>query len=72
MAKLPSPVAGSVTIMTWSDGDQTDTRIVTDLYHVFDISSSSRHVWKLFVTDVLDSKAGMIIKYHRTHCSFSQ
>lgn len=56
-AKLPSPIAGTVTIMTWSDGDHTDTKIVTDLYHVVEIGSASRHIWKLYVTDVLDSRA---------------
>ena len=66
-AKLPSPIAGTVTIMTWSDGDHTDTKIVTDLYHVVEIGSASRHIWKLYVTDVLDSRAGMTFNYHRLH-----
>ena len=59
MAKLPSPVAGAVTIMTWSDGEQVDTQIVTDLYHVSEDGPSTNHLWKLYVTDVLDSKAGI-------------
>ena len=60
-ARLPGPIAGSVTVTTWRSGesDQVDTRILTDLYHVGeDSSASSNHVWKIYVTDVLDTWAG--------------
>lgn len=57
-ARLSSPVAGSVTAMSWSSGDRVDTRILTDLYHVSGDGVASNHVWKLYVTDVLDTKQG--------------
>lgn len=57
-AQLSSPVAGSVTVMSWSVGDVVDTRILTDLYHVTGDGIASNHVWKLLVTDVLDTKQG--------------
>jgi hypothetical protein len=57
-ANLPSPAAGSVTIMSWSVEDQVDVRLVTDLYHVAGDGTASNHIWKLYVTDVLDTKAG--------------
>jgi len=45
--------------MSWSIGDEIDTRTLTDLYHVATDGTASNHVWKLFVTDVLDTKAGI-------------
>lgn len=59
-ARLSTPIAGSVTVMSWSIGDEIDTRTLTDLYHVATDGTASNHVWKLFVTDVLDTKAGII------------
>lgn len=44
--------------MSWSVGDVVDTRILTDLYHVTGDGIASNHVWKLLVTDVLDTKQG--------------
>lgn len=58
VAKLSTPVAGSVTVMSWSVHEDVDTRILTDLYHVAGDGTASNHVWKLLVTDVLDTKAG--------------
>lgn len=68
VARLATPVAGTVMVMTWqpdaaamADGQRMDARIVTDVYHVSGVGGglASDHVWKLFVTEVLDSKAGM-------------
>ncbi|XP_046653346.1 uncharacterized protein LOC124344000 [Daphnia pulicaria] len=55
-ARLSSPIAGSVTVISWSVGDEVDTRVLTDLYHVSGDGTASNHVWKLLVTDVLDTK----------------
>ena len=55
---MSSPIAGSVTVMSWSVGEEVDTRIITDLYHVSGDGVASNHIWKLYVTDVLDTKQG--------------
>ena len=47
-----------MTLMSWSVGDEIDTRVLTDLYHVSGDGTASNHVWKLLVTDVLDTKQG--------------
>lgn len=58
-AKLRSPVAGSVSVLSWSARDSVDVRVLTDLHHISDDSQAdSNHAWKLYITDVLDSKAG--------------
>ena len=71
MARLPSPIAGSVTVMSWSLEDQVDTRILTDLYHVSGEGTASNHVWKLYVTDVLDTKAGLDLSFSTSQFNVS-
>jgi hypothetical protein len=58
IARLSTPIAGSVTVISWSAEEQVDTRVITDLYHVSNDGAASNHVWSLDVTDVLDSKQG--------------
>lgn len=55
---MSTPISGIVTVMSWSVEEQVDTRVLTDLYHVSTDGAASNHVWKLYVTDVLDTKAG--------------
>lgn len=61
-AKFYAPVAGSI-YFRWiasKEFSHTDTFIQTDLYHTSDVDSSegkiTEHSWKLFVTDIFDSK----------------
>ena len=35
--------------------------MLTDLYHVSGDGTASNHVWKLYVTDVLDTKQGELL-----------
>lgn len=52
-------------MISWSVGDEIDTRILTDLYHVSGDGTASNHVWKLLVTDVLDTKQGELLCIQR-------
>lgn len=56
---MSGPIAGSVMITSWSVQDKVDTRILSDLYHISGDGIASNHVWRLYVTDVLDTKQGI-------------
>ncbi|XP_063232301.1 uncharacterized protein LOC134536509 [Bacillus rossius redtenbacheri] len=59
-ARFSSPVAGSVFLGWLGDqsSDDTDALLHVDLYHVTNTTATTRHPWKIYTTDILDSEAG--------------
>ncbi|GBP28787.1 hypothetical protein EVAR_19831_1 [Eumeta japonica] len=63
VAKFSAPIAGNVHFrwLTTKEGNETDSYITTDLYHVKGAKEKmdlSQHSWKLFVTDIFDVDRG--------------
>lgn len=60
IARFNSPISGNVYFRWFSTKDNhSDMLITTDLYHVGKINDTkqySEHVWKIYVTDILDSR----------------
>jgi Cu/Zn superoxide dismutase len=80
-ARFMSPVAGSVYFHSLRQGEQTETKIFTNLYHVGGAgeggsgkgededggaTTSSDHPWQIFITDILGSNR------KRQSCNFLQ
>ncbi|XP_054261582.1 uncharacterized protein LOC128985759 [Macrosteles quadrilineatus] len=56
-ARFNGPVSGSVMFQWLGSSGDTDSAILTDLYHTHQRARPSLHKWKIFTTDILDSEA---------------
>ena len=64
-ARFTAPVAGSVFFTTLRQGEVTETKILSSLYHVVRTTSSA-HDWQIFITDIVGSNK------KRQSCNFLQ
>lgn len=62
-ARFNGPVSGSVMFQWLGSSGDTDSAILTDLYHTHQRARPSLHKWKIFTTDILDSEAGIAVYY---------